>query len=275
MSAGVSRRALPGFGIGLSYAVAYLTLLVLIPLAACLAKAASLGFDEFVAAAWTPRARAAYALTFGVALIAALVNVVLGSIVGWTLVRYEFPGKRLVDALVDVPLALPTAVVGLVYASLYVKTGWIGQFLEPLGIQAAYSRLGIVLVLIFTGFPFVVRTIQPVLADIDAEVEEAAAILGASRWQTFRRVLLPTLVPAALTGFALAFARGLGEYGSVVFISSNKMFETEVAPMLVLVRLEEYAYAEAAAVATVLLGISFVLLAAINYLEHRSKRNGG
>jgi len=275
MSAGVSRRALPGFRIGLSYAVAYLALLVLIPLAACLAKAASLSPEEFLAAAWTPRARAAYALTFGVSLIAALINVVLGSIVAWTLVRYEFPGKRLVDALVDVPLALPTAVAGLVYASLYVKTGWLGQFLEPLGIQAAYSRLGIVLVLVFTGFPFVVRTIQPVLADLDAEIEEAAAILGAGRWQTFRRVILPMLLPPTITGFALAFARGLGEYGSVVFISSNKMFETEIAPMLVLVRLEEYAYAEAAAVATVLLGFSFTLLAAINYLERRSKRYVG
>lgn len=275
MSTGVSRRALPGFGVGLGYAVVYLGLLVLIPLAACIAKAASLGPEEFLAATWTPRARAAYALTIGVALAAALVNVALGTIVAWTLVRYEFFGKRLVDALVDVPLALPTAVAGLVYASLYVKTGWLGQFLEPIGIQAAYSRLGIVLVLVFTGFPFVVRTVQPVLADLDAEFEEAGAVLGASRWQTFRRVILPTLVPPALTGFALAFARGLGEYGSVIFISSNKIFETEIAPMLVLVRLEEYSYAEAAAIATVLLGFSFVLLAAINYLERRSKRNGG
>ncbi|MCE9567088.1 MAG: sulfate ABC transporter permease subunit CysT [Planctomycetes bacterium] len=272
---GVSRRALPGFGLGLGYAIAYLTLLVLIPLAACLAKAASLGPSEFVAAAWTPRAVAAYKLTFGVALAAAAVNVVLGLIVAWTLVRYQFWGKRLVDALVDVPLALPTAVAGLVYASLYVPNGWIGQFLTPLGIQAAYSRLGIVLVLVFTGFPFVVRTVQPVLDDIDAEMEEAASVLGASRWQTFRRVLLPTLIPPALTGFALAFARGLGEYGSVIFISSNKIFETEIAPMLILVRLEEYSYAEAAAIATVLLGFSFVLLAAINYLEYRSKRNAG
>lgn len=275
MSAGVSRRALPGFRIGLSYAVAYLALLVLIPLAACLVKAASLSPEEFLTAAWTPRARAAYALTFGVSLVAALVNVVLGSVVAWTLVRYEFPGKRLVDALVDVPLALPTAVAGLVYASLYVKTGWLGQFLEPMGIQAAYSRLGIVLVLVFTGFPFVVRTIQPVLADLDAEIEEAAAILGAGRWQTFRRVILPTLLPPTITGFALAFARGLGEYGSVIFISSNKIFETEIAPMLILVRLEEYAYAEAAAIAAVLLGFSFVLLALINYLERRSKRYVG
>ncbi len=274
MNSGVSRRALPGFGISLGYAVVYLGLLVLIPLAACLVKAASLGPSEFLAAAWTPRAQAAYALTFGVALIAAAVNVVLGTIVAWTLVRYEFPGKRIIDALVDVPLALPTAVAGLVYASLYVKTGWIGQYLEPLGIQAAYSRLGIVLVLVFTGFPFVVRTVQPVLADLDAETEEAAAVLGANRWQTFRRVILPTLIPPALTGFALAFARGLGEYGSVVFISSNKIFETEIAPMLILVRLEEYSYAEAAAIATVLLGFSFVVLAAINYLEWRSKRYG-
>lgn len=272
MNGGVSRRALPGFGLGLGYAVVYLGLLVLIPLAACLVKAASLGPNEFLAAAWTPRAQAAYALTFGVALAAAAVNVVLGTVVAWTLVRYEFPGKRLIDALVDVPLALPTAVAGLVYASLYVPNGWVGQFLAPLGIQAAYSRLGIVLVLVFTGFPFVVRTVQPVLADLDAETEEAAAVLGAGRWESFRRVILPMLIPPALTGFALAFARGLGEYGSVIFISSNKIFETEVAPMLILVRLEEYAYAEAAAIATVLLGFSFVLLAVINYLEHRSKR---
>lgn len=275
MSTGVSRRTLPGFGLGLGYAIAYLSLLVLIPLIACLVKAASLSPSEFIAAAWTPRAQAAYALSFGASFVAALINVVLGTIVAWSLVRYEFFGKRLVDALVDVPLALPTAVAGLVYASLYVPNGWIGQFLAPLGIQAAYSRLGIVLVLIFTGFPFVVRTVQPVLADLDAEVEEASSVLGASRWQTFRRVILPTMIPSALTGFALAFARGLGEYGSVVFISSNKMFETEIAPMLILVRLEEFSVAEAAAIATVLLGFSFVILAAINYLERRSKRYVG
>lgn len=275
MTGGVSHRVLPGFGISLGYAVAYLSLLVLIPLGACLVQAAALGPTEFLAAAWTPRARAAYALTFGVALVAAAVNVVLGTIVGWTLARYDFPGKRLVDALVDVPLALPTAVAGLVYAGLYVKTGWFGQFLEPLGLQVAYTRVGIVLVLVFTGFPFVVRTIQPVLTDLEPEVEEAAAVLGANRWQTFRRVILPQLLPPALTGFALAFARGLGEYGSVVFISSNKMFETEIAPMLVLARLEEFAYAEAAAIATVLLGFSFLVLAAVNYLEWRSKRYAG
>jgi sulfate transport system permease protein len=272
MTGGVNRRVLPGLGISLGYAILYLSILVLIPLTVCIVKAASLSPHEFLSAVWTPRTRAAYALSFAAALIAAIVNVVLGTIVAWTLVRYQFPGRRIVDALVDIPLALPTAVAGLVFASLYVPDGWIGQFLAPLGIKAAYSRLGIVLVLVFTGFPFVVRTVQPVLEDLDAEMEEAAAVLGASRWQTFRRVILPTLIPPALTGFALAFARGLGEYGSVVFISSNKMFETEIAPMLVLVRLEEFSYAEAAAIAVVLLGFSFVMLAGINYLEWRSKR---
>ena len=271
---GVSRRALPGFGLGLGYSIFYLSILVLLPLAACAFKAASLTSSEFQAAVWSERAQSAYLLTFGVAIAAALVNVALGMIVAWTLVRYDFPFKRIVDALVDVPLALPTAVAGLVYASLYVENGWLGQFLVPLGIEAAYTRLGIVLVLIFTGFPFVVRTVQPVLADLDAEVEEAAAVLGASRWQTFRRVLMPTLIPPALTGFALAFARGLGEYGSVIFISSNMPFKTEIAPVLIVSRLEEYAYAEAAAIAVVLLAFSFTLLALINWLERWSQRHG-
>ena len=206
--------------------------------------------------------------------MAAVANVFLGLIVAWSLVRYNFPGKRLVDALVDVPLALPTAVAGLVYATLYMNNGWLGQFLVPIGIEAAYTKLGIVLVLVFTGFPFVVRTVQPVLADLDAEVEEAASVLGASRWQTFRRVLLPTLIPPAITGFALAFARGLGEYGSVIFISSNMPFKTEIAPVLIVSRLEEFAYAEAAAIAVVLLAISFAVLALINVLERWSQRHG-
>ncbi len=269
----VSRRALPGFGLGLGFTLFYLSVLVLIPLTALLVKAASLGPAEFFAAAWTPRARAAYALTFGVSFCAAAINVVLGLIVGWTLVRYEFPLKRVIDALVDVPLALPTAVAGLVYAGLYVQNGWLGQFFVPLGIDVAYTRFGIVLVLIFTGFPFVVRTVQPVLADLDAEVEEAAGVLGATRWETFRRIILPTLVPPALTGFALAFARGLGEYGSVIFISSNMPFETEIAPMLIFSRLEEYAYGEAAAIAVVLLSMSFGLLVVINRLERWSQRD--
>ncbi len=271
----VSRRALPGFGLSLGYTVSYLSLLVLIPLAAVVAKAGALGPTEFLAAAWTPRTQAAYLLTFGTAAIAAAVNVALGLIVAWTLVRYEFPLKRIVDALVDVPLALPTAVAGLVYATLYAPNGWLGQYLVPLGVEVAYTRLGIVVVLVFTGFPFVVRTVQPVLADLDAEAEEAAAVLGAPRWQAFRRVLLPTLVPPALTGFALALARGLGEYGSVVFISSNLPFQTEVAPMLIVARLEEGAYPEAAAIAVVLLVISFALLVVVNLLERWTQRHAG
>lgn len=272
---GVSRRALPGFGLGLGYAVFYLSAIVLIPLAACVLKAASLTPAQFWAAAWSDRAQAAYALSVGTAAAAAAANVALGLVVAWTLVRYDFPFKRLVDALVDVPLALPTAVAGLVYASLYAPNGWVGQYLDPLGIKVAYTEYGIVLVLIFTGFPFVVRTVQPVLADLDAEVEEAAAVLGAGRWQTFRRVLLPTLVPPALTGFALAFARGLGEYGSVIFISSNMPYKTEIAAVLIVSRLEEYSYAEAAAIAVVLLGISFVTLAVINLLERWTQRHAG
>ncbi|HEY3787460.1 MAG TPA: sulfate ABC transporter permease subunit CysT [Urbifossiella sp.] len=271
---GVSRRALPGFGLGLGYTMIYLSALVLAPLAACAFKAASLSPSEFLAAVWSDRAQAAYLLTFGTSIVAAAVNVVLGTVVSWTLVRYDFPLKRLVDALVDVPLALPTAVAGLVYASLYVENGWIGQFLVPMGIDVAYTRLGIVVVLVFTGFPFVVRTVQPVLAELDAEVEEAAAVLGGSRGQIFRRVLLPTLVPPALTGFALAFARGLGEYGSVIFISSNMPFKTEIAPVLIVSRLEEFAYAEAAAIAVVLLVISFAMLILINRLERWSQRHG-
>lgn len=272
---GVGRRALPGFRLGLGYTVFYLSALVLIPLAAVALKAASLGPADFLAAAWNDQARAAYALTFGAAFVAAVVNVALGLVVAWTLVRYDFPLKRLVDALVDVPLALPTAVAGLVYADLYFKDGFFGQFLTPLGITVAFARPGIVLVLVFTGFPFVVRTVQPVLADLDAEVEEAAAVLGATRWQTFRRILLPTLIPPALTGFALAFARGLGEYGSVIFISSNIRGEGEIAPSLIVARLEAFQYAEAAAIAVVLLSISFLLLVAVNLFERWSQRHAG
>lgn len=269
-----NRRALPGFGIGLGYTLLYLSLMVLIPLAACFFKAANLTWDDFWAAVWTPRAQAAYALTFTTSLIAAVINVVLGVVVAWTLVRYDFPMKRLIDALVDVPFALPTAVAGLVYASLYVKDGWLGQFLVPVGIEAAYTKVGIVLVLVFTGFPFVVRTVQPVLEDLDAETEEAAQILGAGRWQTFRRVIFPTLLPPALTGFTLAFARAIGEYGSVVFISSNMQYETEIAPVLIVSRLEEFAYREAAAIAVVLLVFSFAMLLVINLLERWTRRSG-
>jgi sulfate transport system permease protein len=268
-----SRRVLPGFGLGLGYTMLYLSLLVLIPLAAAAVKAADLSLAEFWAAVWHPRAVAAYTLTFTASLTAAAINLVLGVVVAWTLVRYEFPFKRLVDALVDVPFALPTAVAGLVYASLYVQDGWLGQFLVPLGFEAAYTRTGIVLVLVFTGFPFVVRTVQPVLEEMDAETEEAAAVLGASRWQTFRRVILPNLIPPALTGFTLAFARSIGEYGSVMFISGNKQYETEIAPRLIFARLEAFEYKEAAAIAVVLLVASFTLLIAVNVLERWSRRH--
>jgi sulfate/thiosulfate transport system permease protein len=267
------RSILPGFSLSLGYAVLYLSLLVLIPLAACFIKAASLTPQQFIDAVWTERARAAYALTFGASLIAAAINVVLGLLVAWVLTRYDFPLRRLIDALVDLPFALPTAVAGLVYSSLYVPTGWLGQFLAPLGIQASYSRLAVVLVLTFTGFPFVVRTVQPVLASLDVEWEEAAATLGASRWQTFLRVLFPALIPALLTGFALALARALGEYGSVVFVSGNMPLRTEIAPVLIVARLEEFAYAEATAIAVVLLVFSFALLLLINVLERWSKRH--
>jgi sulfate/thiosulfate transport system permease protein len=268
------RRVLPGLPLALGYTMTYLSLLVLIPLAAMFLKAASLSPSQFVAAVWTERARAAYALTFGASLVAAAVNVVLGLLVAWVLVRYEFPLKRLVDALVDLPFALPTAVAGLVYSSLYVPNGWLGQFLVPLGIEAAYSRLAIVLVLVFTGFPFVVRTVQPVLEELDAEQEEAGATLGATRWQTFRRVLLPPLVPALITGFALSLSRARGEYGSVVFVAGNMPLRTEIAPVLIVARLEEFAYAEATAIAVVLLVASFALLALVNLVERWSKRHG-
>jgi sulfate transport system permease protein len=249
--------------------------LVVIPLAACFLKASSLSPAQFWAAVWTDRARAAYALTFGASLIAAAVNVLIGLLLAWVLVRYEFPLKRLFDSLVDLPFALPTAVAGLVFSNLYVESGWLGRFLVPLGIEAAYSRLAIVLVLVFIGFPFVVRTVQPVLESLDAEIEEAAAALGATRWQTFRRVLLPSLAPALTTGFALAFARALGEYGSVVFVSGNMPFRTEIAPVLIVARLEEFAYAEATAVAVVLLTASFLVLVVINRLERWSRRYDG
>lgn len=266
-----NRRVLPGFGLGLGYTVCYLMLLVLLPLLAGILKACELSWSEFVAAVWTDRAIAAYKLTISVSLQAALINVALGLITAWTLVRYEFPGKKIIDALVDIPFALPTAVAGLVFASLYMPNGWMGQLLSPLGLEWAYSRSGIVLVLVFTGFPFVVRTVQPVLEDLDKETEQAAATLGASRWQTFRWVILPILIPPTLTGFTLAFARALGEYGSVVFITRNKPFESEIAPMLIFARLEAFEYREAAAIAVMLLIFSFTLLILINILERWSQ----
>ncbi|MBS0658407.1 MAG: sulfate ABC transporter permease subunit CysT [Verrucomicrobia bacterium] len=271
--ASVNRQVLPGFSLSLGYTIFYLSLLVLLPIAACFLKAATLSRSNFVSAVWTERARAAYALTFGAAFAAAAINLVLGLLLAWVLVRYEFPGRGLANALVDLPLALPTAVGGLVYASLYVPKGWLGQYLVPLGFHGAYSKTAIVLVLVFVGLPFVVRTVQPVLEDLEAETEEAAASLGSSRWQAFRLVLLPHLYPAMITGFALAFARGIGEYGSVVFVSGNMPYKTEIAPILIVARLEEFAYSEATAIAVVLLVISFSTLVLVNLLERWSLRH--
>ena len=269
----VNRRVLPGFSVSLSYTLFYLTILVVIPILACFAKAGSLTLDEFWAAVWTERARAAYMLTFGAAFIAAIINAGLGLVVAWVLVRYNFPGRKFVDSLVDLPLALPTAVAGLVYSALYVKKGWLGQYLVPLGIHGSYSRFAIVLVLVFVGLPFVVRTVQPILEDLDPECEEAAASLGGTRWQAFRHVIFPTVLPALITGFALAFARGIGEYGSVVFVSGNMPYKTEIAPILIVARLEEFAYGEATAIAVMLLLISFSLLVVTNRLERWSMRH--
>lgn len=273
-SADVNRRVLPGFGLSLGYASFYMGVLVLIPIIAVVLKTTTLSWDDFVGAVWTDRARAAYALTLGTSFVAALINVPFGVLIAWVLVRYAFPGRRVFDAIIDLPFALPTAVAGLVYSSLYVKKGWLGQYLVPLGIEGAYSRLAIVLVLTFIGLPFIVRTVQPVLAELEAEIEEAAACLGATRWQTFWRVLIPTLLPATVTGFALAFARGIGEYGSVVFVSGNMPFKTEIAPVLVVASLESFQYAHAAAIASVLLAMSFSMLVAINLFERWTKRHG-
>jgi sulfate transport system permease protein len=268
----VNRRILPGFGLSLGYSLLYLNLLVLIPIAAIVIKSSQLTWEQFAAAVWNERAVAAYQLTMGASLAAAVLNLAIGLIVAWVLVRYRFPGKQLFDALIDLPFALPTAVAGLVYSSLYVPTGWLGQFLVPLGFQGAYSRTAVVLVLTFVSFPFVVRTVQPVIEDLDADVEEAAACLGANRLQTFRRVIFPTIMPALITGFALAFARAIGEYGSVVFVSGNMPYKTEIAPVLVVSHLESFQYGQAAAVAVVLLSMSFGALFAINLLERWSRR---
>jgi sulfate transport system permease protein len=268
-----SHRVLPGFRLSLGYAVTYLCLLVLIPLAACFAKASSLTSQQFIAAVWSARSRSAYMVTFGCSAIAAVADTVLGLLLAWVLVRYQFPFKRLFDSLIDLPFALPTAVAGLVYSILYAEHGSLGQYLVPWGIKLAYSQAGIVFVLTFIGLPFVVRTVQPVLESMEADVEEAAACLGASRWQTFTRVLLPSLYPALTTGFALTFARAIGEYGSVVLVSLNRPLVDEIAPVLIVQKLEELNnnYAEATAVAVVLLVASFVMLIVINTLERRSQ----
>jgi sulfate/thiosulfate transport system permease protein len=263
---------LPGFGLTMGFTVCYLSLVLALPVAALVLKSFELSWHDFWKLAFNARAMAAYRLTFGASLIAAAANAIFGTLLAWVLVRYEFPGRRFIDALVDFPFALPTAVAGLTLANLFAGNGWLGRFLVPRGIEGAYSVLGVVIALTFVGLPFSVRTLQPVLASFDRGLEEAAATLGAGRLRTFLQVIAPTLLPTILTGFALAFARAIGEYGSIVFISGNVPFETEIAPMLIVMRLEQYDYTGAVALAMVLMGVSFVLLAAINGLEHWARR---
>ncbi|MEC0129221.1 sulfate ABC transporter permease subunit CysT [Paenibacillus pabuli] len=267
-------RTLPGFGLTMGYSVLYLSLVVLIPLAALLFNSTGLTWSTLIEVATNPRVLASFRVSFLTAGAAALIDLVLGLLLAWVLVRYEFPGKRLFDAVIDLPFALPTAVAGVALTALYAGNGWIGQLVEPLGIKLAYSQAGITLALMFIGIPFVVRTVQPVLQELEAEVEEAAATLGAGRWRIFRKILLPDLIPPLLTGFALAFARGIGEYGSVVFISGNMPMKTEIAPLLIMAKLEQFDYAGATAVALLLLLVSFVLLLIINSLQRWSRKAG-
>ena len=266
---------LPGFGLSFGFTLAWLTLIVLIPLATIFLRAAGMGWQEFVAVGFSPRALAAYRLSFGTAAMAGVVNAVFGLLVAWVLVRYAFPGKKVISALVDLPFALPTAVAGIALTALYAPTGWIGQYLEPMGIKVAFTPIGITIALVFIGLPFVVRSVEPVLEDLGKEVEEAAATLGATRWQTFSRVILPAIGPALLTGFALAFARGVGEYGSVIFISGNMPGRTEIAPLLIVTQLEQYAYAGATAIATVMMLASFAVLLLINLIQAASRKRMG
>jgi sulfate transport system permease protein len=266
-------RVLPGFGLTLGYTVLYIGLMLILPIAALTLKASALSFSELWALITDPRILGAFRLSFGASAVAAGVNAVFGLLVAWVLVRYPFPGRRVVDAMVDLPFALPTAVAGISLTTLLAPNGWVGQFLAPLGIKAVYSPLGITIALIFIGLPFVVRTVQPVLEDLEKDIEEAAASLGATRWQTFRRVLLPALMPPLMTGFTLAFARAVGEYGSVVFISGNLPFKTEILPLLIMSKLEQYDYAGATAIAAVIMVASFVLLLAINLLQRWTQRH--
>ena len=288
-----SRSVLPGFGLSLGFTLAYLGLIVLIPLSAAFLKVAGMGWHDFFAAVGSPRVVASYRLSFGVSLLAALVNAFFGFIVAWVLVRYSFPGRRIVDALVDLPFALPTAVAGIALTAIYAKNGWVGQWLDPLWVRGvdklgelvpwidwkswlggtiAFDRPGVFIALTFVGLPFVVRTLQPVLAELEPELEEAAATLGANRWQTMTRVILPEIFPALITGFALAFARAIGEYGSVIFIAGNQPKHSEITPLLIITKLEQYDYRGATAVAVVMLVASFLLLLAINLLQKWSRR---
>jgi len=269
------RRVLPGFGLSLGFTIAYLSLLVLIPLGAAFFKTAQMTWPAFVDAVTSPRVLASYRLTFGASLAAAAVNTVFGLIVAWVLVRYRFPGQRLADALVDLPFALPTAVAGIALTGLFAPNGWLGAPLAAFGVKVAFTPLGVFVALTFIGLPFVVRTIQPVLQTLPGELEEAAATLGAARWQVFARVILPVVTPALLTGFTLAFARAIGEYGSVIFIAGNMPLVSEITPLLIITKLEQYDYAGATAIAVVMLTVSFVLLLAINVLQAWTRRRGG
>ncbi len=263
------RGVLPGFGLTLGFSLFYVSLMVLLPLAGLFLKTAALSWEQFWKTVSDPRVVASYELSFGAAFIAAAINAVFGLLLAWVLVHYSFPGKRIVDGLIDLPFALPTAVAGIALTSIYAENGWIGHYLSLFGVKAAFSPLGVVIALTFVSLPFVVRTVQPVLEEIDKQTEEAAAMLGANRWQTFARVILPQIVPALLTGFALAFARSIGEYGSVVFISGNMPMRTEITPLLIMAKLEQFDYAGATAIAVVMLVVSFVLLLVINGLLWR------
>lgn len=270
-----SRRILPGFGLSLGFTTAYLGLLVLIPIAALVIRASGLSWEEFTTATMSKRALLAYGLSFGASAVAALVDLVIGLPIAWAVTRYRFPGRRIIDALVDLPFALPTAVAGIALTQLYSPNGWFGSILEPMGIQVAFTRLGVVVALSFISLPFVVRTLQPVIEELDAEAEEASASLGASRFTTLRRVILPVIRPALITAFAMSFARGVGEYGSIVFISGNLPNKTEIAPLLIVTKLEQYDYAGASAIGVVLLAASFLFLLAINLLQRRTLHRSG
>ena len=270
-----SKQVLPGFGLTLGYTLLYLSIIVLIPLVALLTKTFSLTWVQFWEAVAAPRVLAAYKLTFGASLLAACVNLVFGLLIAWVLVRYQFPGKKIADALVDLPFALPTAVAGISLTAMLAGNGWVGRYLEPLGIELAFRPGGVVVALIFIGLPFVVRTVQPVLEDAEKELEEAATSLGASRWQIFTKVILPSITPALLTGFAMAFARAIGEYGSVIFIAGNVPMVSEITPLIIIGKLEQYDFAGATAVAVVMLVIAFVMLLVINLLQAWQRRHAG
>jgi sulfate/thiosulfate transport system permease protein len=269
------KGVIPGFGITMGTTLLWLSLIVLIPLSTLFFRTAALTFDQFIAIISSRRALHAFELSFGLSFAAALANLVFGSVVVWALVRYRFPGRRLLDAIVDIPFALPTAVAGIVLTTLYAESGWIGGLLAPLGIRVAFTPLGIFVALVFIGLPFVVRTVQPVLEDLDGELEEAAASLGAGRWMTVRRVVLPSIVPALLTGFTLALARAVGEYGSVIFIAGNLPNYSEIAPLLIVIRLQEFRYADATAIALVMLVISLLFLFLINALQRWTELHTG